>query len=126
MVHSDSLAHPEPFRLANLEIRPAEYQVLAEGRRAHLTVREFELFLVLAQRSDTVVRRAELYSLVWGATMPNRDRSVDVFVRKIRRKLERCAPGWTYIHTHFGIGYRLWPEPFTNSSPDLLQGATDR
>ena len=126
MLQPDSPPHLEPFRLGNLEIRPSEYQVLAEGRRAHLTVREFELFLVLAQRSDTVVRRGEIYTLVWGGSMPHRDRSVDVFVRKVRRKLERCAPGWRYIHTHFGIGYRLWPEPFTNSSPDLLQEATGR
>src|SRR2546423_301537 len=42
--------------------------------------------------------------------MAHGDRSVDVFVRKLRQKLERSSPGWRYIHTHFGIGYRFAPE----------------
>ena len=43
--------------------------------------------------------------------MVHGDRSVDVFVRKLRQKLERASPGWRYIHTHFGIGYRFAAEP---------------
>jgi DNA-binding winged helix-turn-helix (wHTH) protein len=38
------------------------------------------------------------------------DRSVDVFVRKLRQKLEKASPRWRYIHTHFGIGYRFAAE----------------
>ncbi|MEX2105308.1 MAG: winged helix-turn-helix domain-containing protein [Solirubrobacterales bacterium] len=97
-------------RIANLEIRQAELQVLVDGRRAGLTVREFQLFLMLAERVDSVVQRPEIYALMWGGTMQRRDRSVDVLVRKIRRKLELVAPDWRYIHTHFGIGYRFSPE----------------
>lgn len=96
--------------VANLEIRPAELQVLVDGRRAGLTVREFELFNMLAERLDSVVQRPEIYALMWGGEMQRRDRSVDVLVRKIRRKLEIVAPEWRYIHTHFGIGYRFSPE----------------
>jgi two-component system alkaline phosphatase synthesis response regulator PhoP len=98
------------IRIANLEIRPAEFQVLAEGQRVGLTVREFQTFLALATRPDRVVTRPEIYGLVWGGQMTYRDRSVDVFVRKVRRKLHGIAPGWTYIHTHFGVGYRFSPE----------------
>jgi DNA-binding response OmpR family regulator len=97
-------------RIANVEIRPREQQVLVDGKRAGLTVRELEIFLVLADRFDRVVPRPEIYRLVWGGKMPHRDRSVDVFVRKVRFKLSLCAPGWTFIHTHFGIGYRFTPE----------------
>ena len=43
--------------------------------------------------------------------MAHGDRSVDVFVRKLRQKLEKASPGWRYIHTHFGVGYRFAPEP---------------
>ena len=103
----------EVIRIANLEIRPAEYELLADGRRVGLTVREFQTFAVLAGRVDRVVTRPEIYSLVWGGQMAYRDRSVDVFVRKVRRKLTECAPGWIYIHTHFGIGYRFSPERVT-------------
>jgi DNA-binding response OmpR family regulator len=98
------------FEIANLEIRPAELQVLIGGRRVGLTVREFQLFLVLAERVDSVVQRPDIYELMWGGEMPRRDRSVDVLIRKVRSKLELVAPDWRYIHTHFGIGYRFAPE----------------
>jgi DNA-binding response OmpR family regulator len=97
-------------QIANLEIRPAELQVLVDGRRVGFTVREFELFFLLSKRLDSVVQRPEVYELMWGGEMPRRDRSVDVLVRKVRSKLEQVAPEWRYIHTHFGIGYRFTPE----------------
>jgi DNA-binding response OmpR family regulator len=94
----------------NLEIRPAELELLADGRRVGLTVREFQTFMALAERRDHVVTRAEIYARVWGGQIAVRDRSVDVCVRKIRRKLAECTPAWIYIHTHFGVGYRFSPE----------------
>ncbi len=100
----------QSLQIGNVEIRPAELQVLIDGRRAGLTVREFELFLMLAERHDSVVQRPEIYELMWGGEMPRRDRSVDVLVRKVRAKLEQVASDWRYIHTHFGIGYRFTPE----------------
>ena len=39
--------------------------------------------------------------------MAHGDRSVDVFIRKVRQKLEKASPTWGYIHTHFGVGYRF-------------------
>jgi DNA-binding response OmpR family regulator len=113
-------ARPETLHIEHLEIRPSEYQVLVAGRRARLTVREFQIFYELAQRRDRVVRRQELYDLVWGGPMTYRDRSVDVFVRKLRRKLFEVSPEWVYIHTHFGIGYRLSVEP-----APVIAGPTD-
>ncbi len=103
-------APAETRRIGNVEVRPAELQVLIDGNRVGFTVREFELFFALAERFDRVVPRPEIYELVWGAHMPYRDRSVDVFIRKVRSKLELVAPDWAYIHTHFGIGYRFAPQ----------------
>ncbi len=100
----------EVVEIANLEVRPGEYQVLVAGRRVGLTVREFQTFWVLAEERDRVVSRPEIYARVWGGQMAYRDRSVDVFVRKVRHKLAEAAPSWVYIHTHFGIGYRFSPE----------------
>ncbi len=94
----------------NLELRPDEMQALVAGTRVGLTVREFQVLAVLADREDRVVRRAEIYRQVWGGEMKHRDRAVDVFVRKVRTKLAAVAPEWAYIHTHFGIGYRFAPE----------------
>jgi DNA-binding response OmpR family regulator len=75
-----------------------------------LTVRELEVFLALVAEPDRVVQRPAIYKQVWNAPMPYRDRAVDVFVRKVRGKLDDAAPGWSFIHTHFGIGYRFHPE----------------
>ena len=60
--------------------------------------------------SDRVLRREEIYERVWGYAMAHGDRSVDVFVRKLRQKLRAGSPSWSYIHTHFGVGYRFAPE----------------
>jgi DNA-binding response OmpR family regulator len=103
-------AGDEGLRFGNLDIYPSEFQVFADGRRVGLTVKEFETFMVLAARPDRVVRRAEIYERVWNRPMRPQDRSVDVFVKKVRQKLGRSAPDWTYIHTHFGVGYRFLPE----------------
>lgn len=117
----------EERHIENVEIRPAELQVLVDGRRAGLTVREFELFFVLAERHDRVVQRGDIYAMVWGGKMARRDRAVDVLVRKVRRKLERVAPNWRYIHTHYGVGYRFAPErDGSDSSPDRHHSLTPR
>jgi DNA-binding response OmpR family regulator len=107
----------EPLHIGHLEIRPEEYQVLVRGQRVGFTVREFQTFHALASRLDHVVRREEVYRAVWGMPMTYRDRSVDVFVRKVRRKLAAVSPDWIYVHTHFGIGYRLAPEPIVRDVP---------
>jgi DNA-binding winged helix-turn-helix (wHTH) protein len=57
-----------------------------------------------------VLEREEIYQRVWGYTMAHGDRSVDVFVRKLRSKLQAASPDWNYIHTHFGVGYRFAAE----------------
>ena len=56
-----------------------------------------------------MLERETIYQRVWGYAMAHGDRSVDVFMRKLRQKLEKRSPGWSYIHTHFGVGYRFDP-----------------
>lgn len=102
---------PGPIQIIGaFEVRPGELQAFVDGARLNFTVREFQIFYALTSRWDRVVTRSELYAAVWGGDMPQRDRSVDVFIRKVRRKLAAVSPGWTFIHTHFGIGYRFAPE----------------
>jgi DNA-binding response OmpR family regulator len=93
-----------------LEILPEEHLVRASGRALMLSIRELPLLTELARRADRVMRREELFRLVWGREMRRGDRSVDVYVRKLRVKLEAALPEWRFIHTHFGFGYRLAPE----------------
>jgi DNA-binding winged helix-turn-helix (wHTH) protein len=70
-----------------------------------------DLALLVCSPPVTVSEREDIYQRVWGYTMAREDRSVDVFVRKLRAKLEVVSPGWRYVHTHFGVGYRFGPEP---------------
>jgi DNA-binding response OmpR family regulator len=92
-----------------ITIRPDLYQAYVAEQSLELTAREFEILQLLAQ-SDRVLRREEIYERVWGYAMAHGDRSVDVFVRKLRQKLRAMSPSWSYIHTHFGVGYRFAPE----------------
>jgi DNA-binding response OmpR family regulator len=97
--------------IGQLQIRADQFQAFADGASADLTRREFELIQLLAASEGQVLPREDIYQRVWGYAMAHGDRSVDVFVRKLRQKLERVSPDWRYIHTHFGIGYRFAAEP---------------
>jgi DNA-binding response OmpR family regulator len=99
-----------PLRIGELEIRPDEFVAELGGERLALTVRELELLTALAERSGRIVSREELYRVVWGEPYRKTDRSVDVYVGKVRQKLEHVRPGRELIHTHFGFGYRLWAD----------------
>jgi DNA-binding response OmpR family regulator len=105
-----------PVIAGELEIRADQFQSFVGGQSLDLTRREFELLELLADARGTVLQREEIYQRVWGYAMAHGDRSVDVFVRKVRQKLEHASPGWRYIHTHFGIGYRFDPETDTAES----------
>src|SRR5215203_3680759 len=99
-----------PLVAGELEIRADQFQAFIGGLSVDLTRREFELLELLAQAQGKVLQREEIYQAVWGYAMAHGDRSVDVFVRKVRQKLETASPDWSYIHTHFGVGYRFQPE----------------
>jgi DNA-binding response OmpR family regulator len=94
-----------------LEIRLGEGLVLATGRALTLSVREFELLVAMVRRAGGIVSRDELYRSVWGRTQRPGDRSVDVYVSKLRNKLEAAMPDRRFIHTHPGFGYRFQPQP---------------
>jgi DNA-binding response OmpR family regulator len=93
-----------------LEILPEEHLARAGGRPLMLSIRELRMLTELARRADRIMSREELFRLVWGRDMRAGDRSVDVYVRKLRVKLEQVLPAWRFIHTHFGFGYRLTAE----------------
>jgi DNA-binding response OmpR family regulator len=103
---------PDATRIetGDLEISGEKFQVFAGGRSVDLTRREFEVIELLARSPGRVLEREEIYERIWGYQMIRGDRSVDVFVRKLRQKLERGSPGWRYVHTHFGVGYRFEAE----------------
>jgi DNA-binding response OmpR family regulator len=101
----------EVLRAGPLEVRPAESLALAGGRPLTLSVREFALLVELARRPGRIVSRDNLYELVWRDPLRPGDRSVDVYIHKLRSKLETALPDWRFIHTHVGFGYRFSSEP---------------
>src|SRR3954464_2886766 len=103
----------EVYRAAELRVRPDEHLALARGRALTLSVRELQVLVALVRRQGHILSCAALYETVWGGPLRSGDRSVDVYVHKLRAKLADALPEWSFIHTHFGLGYRFSPAPST-------------
>ena len=99
----------DPIQLEELRIEPRDVQAYVDGRNAGLTPTEFRLLYTLALDSGRVVTRDELLQKVWGRRETHRDRTVDVFVRRLRRKIDDQAPKHTFVQTRYGVGYKLEP-----------------
>jgi DNA-binding response OmpR family regulator len=93
-----------------LEIRPDEHAALVDGRPLSLTMRELQLLVTLSSNPQRIMTREELFTEVWGSEPRSDDRSVDVYVSRLRAKLGAALPGTQLIHTHNGIGYRFSPD----------------
>jgi two-component system alkaline phosphatase synthesis response regulator PhoP len=104
-------ARGESIQLAELRIDPANVQAYVDGESAELTPTEFRLLYALALERGRVLTRDELLQKVWGRRATHRDRTVDVFVRKLREKIDRRATAHAFIHTRYGVGYKLEPIP---------------
>ncbi|HWX74421.1 MAG TPA: helix-turn-helix domain-containing protein [Solirubrobacteraceae bacterium] len=115
----------EVLYAGELEIRLGEGLVLATGQALTLSVREFELLAAMAQRIGAIVTREELYATVWGGPLRVGDRSVDVYVSKLRGKLEAAMPDRRFIHTHPGFGYRFQPQPAAGAASTLSAAPAD-
>jgi len=116
----------EPIKSGELEISPQLFQAFVSSRSLCLTKREFQLIELLARAEGLVLEREGIYTRLWGYSMVRGDRSVDVFVRKLRSKLEQASPGWRYIHTHFGVGYRFAAEHLLASNEVVSQNGTSK
>jgi DNA-binding response OmpR family regulator len=81
------------------------------GESAELTPTEFRLLYALALEAGRVVTRDELLQRIWSRRETHRDRTVDVFVRKLREKIDTRATAHTFIQTRYGVGYKLEAQP---------------
>jgi DNA-binding response OmpR family regulator len=100
-----------PIEIEELRLDPGNVQAYVDGRSAELTPTEFKLLYALALDRGRVVSRDELLQKIWGRREGHRDRTVDVFVRKLREKIDQAAPRHTFVQTRYGVGYKLDPEP---------------
>jgi DNA-binding response OmpR family regulator len=105
-----SAQRSEAIEVEELRIDPDVVQAFVAGDSAELTPTEFRLLYALARERGRVLTRDELLQGLWGRRQTHRDRTVDVFVRKLRDKIDRRAPAHTFIQTRYGVGYRFEPE----------------
>src|SRR5213595_3249751 len=105
----DETPRGEAIEIAELRIDPREVQAYVDGESAQLTPTEFRLLYQLALDRGRVSTRDELLQRIWGRREMHRDRTVDVFVRRLRDKIDRAASRHTFIQTRYGVGYKLEP-----------------
>jgi DNA-binding response OmpR family regulator len=99
----------EAIEVEELRIDPREVQAYVGGKSAELTPTEFRLLYALALEGGRVVSRDELLQRLWGRRETHRDRTVDVFVKKLREKLDQHGARHTFIQTRYGVGYKFEP-----------------
>ena len=108
-VRAQETSRGEPIEIEELRIDPLNVQAYVDGKSAELTPTEFRLLYALALDRGRVVTRDELLQKVWGRRQTHRDRTVDVFVRKLRDKIDAARAEHTFIQTRYGVGYKLEP-----------------
>jgi len=96
-----------PLVVGGLTIDPLTRQVSLDGESIDLSRKEFDLLLALAQRAGEVVTKRELLADVWRQTYGGGDRTVDVHLSWLRRKLGETAADPRYLHSVRGVGVRL-------------------
>jgi DNA-binding response OmpR family regulator len=109
-VRAQDTPRGDAIEIEELRIDPREVQAFVDGSSAELTPTEFKLLYTLALEQGRVVTRDELLQRIWGRRQTHRDRTVDVFVRRLRDKIDNRAPQHTFIQTRYGVGYKLDPQ----------------
>jgi DNA-binding response OmpR family regulator len=109
-VRAQDAPRGDAIEIEELRIDPREVQAFVAGDSAELTPTEFKLLYTLALEQGRVVTRDELLQRIWGRRQTHRDRTVDVFVRRLRDKIDKRAPRHTFIQTRYGVGYKLDPQ----------------
>jgi two-component system phosphate regulon response regulator PhoB len=111
---------PEQYQDTHLKVDFQRRTAAVDLEHLRLTRKEYELLALLVQNAGEIVPREDLLLQVWGYGSQIRTRTLDVHIRRLRRKLGAYAE--LYIETIFGIGYRF--QPFrTHAAPRPLSPA---
>jgi DNA-binding response OmpR family regulator len=97
------------LRLGSLSIDARSREVTVDGAPVDLTRKEFDLLLALSRRAGAVVTKRELLAEVWGLPWGGGDRTVDVHLSWLRRKLGETAAAPRFLHSVRGVGVKLAP-----------------
>ncbi len=99
----------EILDLGELTLRSATREVQRGGKPIRMTAREFDLLLHLVKHPERPFSRGQLLTQVWGDDYNGTERTVDNFIRKLRRKIESDPAHPTHLQTVHGVGYRFMP-----------------
>ena len=99
--------HMLPYRDEHLSLDFNQQAAILDAERMTLTRKEYDLLALLVQHAGEIIPREALLMQVWGYGAEIRTRTLDVHVRRLRKKLGGYAD--QYIETIFGIGYRFQP-----------------
>jgi two-component system phosphate regulon response regulator PhoB len=103
---AEPVSQPEqPIQVGSLHIDPSAFRVMRDGENVPLTALEFRLLYFLASRPNRVFSRDRLLDAVWGSERYVTPRSVDVYVRRLREKIEANPEKPTFLKTMRGAGY---------------------
>ncbi len=108
---------PEGYRDAHVEVDYGVAALRVDSRPVRLTRKEYELLALLVQNAGEIIPRDVLLMRVWGYSTEVRTRTLDVHIRRLRKKLGPY--GDRYIETVFGVGYRFQPYREPRSFPLL-------
>ncbi len=106
-VHKSEKPDKDSISINNLTIDSASHSVKVNGNEIELTLKEFEILLILCQNQGNVVKRDDLLDKVWGYEYFGDSRAIDVHIRHIRKKIEDYDKEYDYIETIRGIGYKI-------------------
>lgn len=113
---SQSVESQSVLRFPNLEVNRRRRAALVADTEVPLTPKEFDLLWLMASHPGRTFTREELLEHVWGFDYFGDERTIDVHVKRLRRKLEPEELPYRYIHTVWGVGYRLEPLPNERTS----------
>jgi two-component system alkaline phosphatase synthesis response regulator PhoP len=105
------LAQPEILRVGDLQIDLDQHSVMISERSLELTPTEFDILVVLARQPKRVFTRMQIMELAQGNAFEGYERTIDTHIKNIRLKLEPNPKNPTYIHTVFGVGYKVEMNP---------------
>jgi two-component system alkaline phosphatase synthesis response regulator PhoP len=105
------LAQPEILRVGDLQIDLDQHSVMVSKRNVELTPTEFDILVVLARQPKRVFTRMQIMELAQGNAFEGYERTIDTHIKNIRLKLELNPKDPAYIHTVFGVGYKVEMNP---------------
>ncbi|KAB7743963.1 response regulator [Nostocoides sp. F2B08] len=109
---------PEPLRVGDLVVDPMTRQATLRGTELDLSRLEFDLLHLLAGRAGEVVTKRDILAEVWNQPYGGGERTVDVHLSWLRRKLGETAAHPVYLHSVRGVGVRLTSPSDTREDPD--------